>query len=235
MARTQFDLVERLVDAVRVLPWRPRLVQLGTVHEYGAVAYGSRATEDHSVAPVTPYGRIKAAASRVVLDAAGAGAIDGVVLRVSNAVGPGIARGSLFGTVAAELLEAARTGPRRLELRPMVAERDFVDVRDVGDALLRSATAPVTGRVLNIGSGKAARVRALVHDLVAIGGAPLHVVERAADGAEATPRAGGSEWTELDTTLARELLGWRAAHTAQDALRALWASVADIAPREATG
>ncbi|BBJ38851.1 hypothetical protein SSPO_015690 [Streptomyces antimycoticus] len=89
MTASHIPLVDRLVDAVATLPRRPRLVHLGSVHEYGPVPDGTAIAEDHPTAPHTPYARTKLIGSRIVLGAADAGRVDGCVLRVTNVCGPG--------------------------------------------------------------------------------------------------------------------------------------------------
>lgn len=70
MAAGNAELVERVVTALAALPGPPvRLVQLGTVHEYGAGAPDAATGEEHEPAPVTPYGRTKLQGTRAVLRA----------------------------------------------------------------------------------------------------------------------------------------------------------------------
>ncbi|GHF10055.1 NAD(P)-dependent oxidoreductase [Streptomyces griseoluteus] len=211
MHRTNTELTTTVIAALCEMSPGPRLIQLGSVHEYGAGTRDSGLTEGSTEAPVTPYGRSKLAASRSVLDAAAAGALDGVVLRMANIVGPGVPAGSLLGDIAAHLERYAEDpGATDAELLfpPLRAERDFVDVRDVVDAVLAAARAPraeVSGRVINIGSGRAVRTGEVVERLLALSGLPVRLVERAADGA--APGA-AADCQKLDVSRARRLLGW---------------------------
>ncbi|MEU8685509.1 NAD(P)-dependent oxidoreductase [Streptomyces sp. NPDC048611] len=210
MIAANAELVTALIVALREMPHRPRLIQLGSVHEYGVGTRDSGLAEDGAEAPVTPYGRSKLVASRSVLDAAAAGALDGVVLRMANIVGPGVPTGSLLGDTAAHL-EAYAEDPgatdAELVFPPLRAERDFVDVRDVVDAVLAAARAPraeVSGRVINVGSGRAVRAGEVVERLLALSGLPVRLVERPADGAGAA----AVDCQKLDVSRARRLLGW---------------------------
>ncbi|MEU5976600.1 NAD(P)-dependent oxidoreductase [Streptomyces sp. NPDC047315] len=203
MADANTHLVERLVRALADLPGqRPRLVQLGSAYEYGPAEPGAVTDEDHPPAPNTPYGRTKLAGTRAVLRAADERDLDAVVLRISVACGPGAPPNSLPGIVAAHLA-AGRT---ELRLAPLRAHRDLVDVRDVADAAVAAARADgsATGRVVNVGSGRAVPVRDLVDLLIELGGRPLRIVEeRAAQGTRSD-----APWLRLDVSRARRLLDW---------------------------
>jgi dTDP-6-deoxy-L-talose 4-dehydrogenase [NAD(P)+] len=223
LVASNVTVVRHVVTAVAGLPRPTRLIQLGSVHEYGPVPVGEPITEATEPNPVDPYGRTKLIGSRHVLDAAGY--IDAAVLRVGNVTGPGAPTGSLLGRVASQLRAAAGTGePAVLTLAPLRSKRDFVDVRDVARAVVAAATAPVRGAVVNVGRGEAVSVRWLVDTLIEASGLPARVVETA-DPAKGA-RGAGIEWQQIDPTTARRLLGWRPAWALTDSLRALWESAA---------
>jgi nucleoside-diphosphate-sugar epimerase len=211
--------VGRLVRVLRSLPRAPRLVQLGSVHEYGPVPVGVDLTEQSVPAPAGCYGRTKLRGSRWVLDGAAEG-LDAVVLRIANACGPGMPPESLLGRVAAHLVrQAAEPGaPAPLRLTPLRARRDFVDVRDVAAAVLAAADAPrssVAGRVVNVARGEAVPVRDLVDRLIALSGLPVRVVEEAGAGAVRSDAG----WQRVDIRLAGVLLGWKPERGLDETLR----------------
>ncbi|MGW2492619.1 NAD-dependent epimerase/dehydratase family protein [Streptomyces sp. NPDC001606] len=213
--------VRRLVTVLPELPAPVRLVQLGSVHEYGPTPAGVPLTEDLPAAPAGTYGRTKLAGTRWVLDAA-RGGLDAVVVRVANACGPGAPPESLLGKVAAELARQAAdpAAPGELRLAPLRAMRDFVDVRDAADAVLAAAGAPrgvAAGLLVNIGRGEAVPVRRLVDRMIALSGLPVRLVEEApADGTRST-----TEWQRTDITRARRLLGWHPRRELDESLRDL--------------
>jgi NDP-hexose 4-ketoreductase len=217
-------LVECLVSAAAAMPWRPRVIHLGSVHEYGVVAAGQAITERTPARPVSPYGITKLLGTQVMLGAADGGRIDGIVLRIANAVGPGTPPDSLLGRVAAQLAVAARAGEQAVfRLRPLRAMRDFVDVRDISDAVTAAAAASVSSAVINVGRGEAVSVRLLVDKLVATSGVSAHVVEEEAAGRELI-RGGDVDWQLADIRAACDLLGWAPHRSLDESLRALWAA-----------
>lgn len=216
------ELVTRLVAAVDEQPRRPRLIQLGSAYEYGPVPVGTSITEDQMTAPDTAYGRSKLLGTQAVLRAAHVGGLNGVVLRLAVVSGPGAPRNSLLGVVAAHLSELARTQGagtplRQLRLAPLRAQRDFVDVRDVADAVVAAATAlEVAGRVVNIGRGEAVHVRLMVDRMITLSGlqVPITFVEGQGSG---TVRS-DAEWLRLDISRAWRLLGWRPRRSLDESL-----------------
>jgi nucleoside-diphosphate-sugar epimerase len=218
------EFVERLVGVLSASSARPRLVHLGSVHEYGPVSDGAELTERVQAAPTGVYGSTKLRGSRAVLRASRTpGGPEAVVLRISNVCGPGAPPESLPGLVAARLAarEVPDTGePGTLRLAPLDAERDFVDVRNVAAAVLSAATAPreqICGRVVNIAAGRSVPVRELVRRLVELSGADVRIVEDSAPAG----RAPGLDRQRVDISLAGELLSWKPELTLDDALRAM--------------
>ncbi|GAB2840543.1 NAD-dependent epimerase/dehydratase family protein [Lentzea nigeriaca] len=207
MLEANAALVDRLVKALS----DQRFVQLGTVHEYGSGVAGRGTTETQPTVPLTPYGKSKLIGTTAALDSGR----DVVVLRVSNVIGPGVPEGSLMRTVADHL---ASGSDEPLTFGSLRAWRDYVDARDVADAVLRAITAPVTGEVINIGSGAAVRTRTLVERMVALSGRGVAIVEDAAGG-----RA-DAEWLQLDIVKADRLLGWRPRRGLDESLRDLLAA-----------
>ncbi|MFE3645572.1 NAD-dependent epimerase/dehydratase family protein [Streptomyces sp. NPDC059169] len=224
MLETNVRLLERIVHALGSLQTSPRLVQFGSTREYAPTEPGISLSEDAPLGPIDAYGRSKLAATRTVLTACAEGVIRGVVLRVGNVAGPGAPAGSLLGSVAEQLLAAAGQ-PAKVELHPLRARRDYIDVRDVARAAFLAAQSPVTGEVFNLGSGRAVPVRALVDLLVEVSGTRAQIIERAPDGSR-TPTRTDITWQQTDARRADTVLGWRPLGSLRDALRDLWTDAA---------
>ncbi|MEU6737327.1 NAD(P)-dependent oxidoreductase [Streptomyces physcomitrii] len=224
MAASHQPLVQRLVDTLAAHAHRPRLIHLGSVHEYGPLTPPHPVTEDHTPAPGTVYARTKLAASTHLLDATEAGRVDGCVLRVTNVCGPGLPPGSFLGHLTRQLRRTQQTR-QPLSLTLADDQRDYIDVRDVATAVLHAATAPVTGRVLNIGQGHPTPIRELAHQLIALSGLPPHLIHTRT----APLTSNGSGWTSVDTGLATRLLDWTPRISLEQSLHDQWAT-----PTEAT-
>lgn len=204
-----------LCAALREAAPAARLVHLGSAAEYGPGTPGAPVTEAAATCPTGPYGATKLAGTVAVTTSG----LDAVVLRVGNPVGAGAPPTGLPGRIAALLREAGSDPEAVLRLGDLSACRDFVDVRDVARAVVLAATAPgPLPPVLNIGGGRAVPARDLVRNLAALAGFRGRIQETTAG----SLRSAAVSWQCSDITAAEEALGWRPAHTLDDALAALW-------------
>ncbi|TWV33670.1 NAD(P)-dependent oxidoreductase [Streptomyces misionensis] len=208
-----------LCAALREAAPTARLVHLGSAAEYGPGTPGVPVAESAPARPVTPYGATKLAGTLAVA----AAALDAVVLRIGNPVGPGAPSAGLPGRMAALLRSAGPDPSAVLRLGDLSAYRDFVDVRDVARAVALAVTAPAPlPAVLNIGGGGAVPVRDLVRGLARMAGFRGRLEESAGGSA----RSAEVSWQCSDVTAAARVLGWRPAHGLDDSLAALWAATA---------
>ncbi|MFI1968717.1 NAD-dependent epimerase/dehydratase family protein [Streptomyces cinnamoneus] len=193
-----------------------RLVHLGSAAEYGP---GDRPrTEGDPARPLGLYGAAKLAGTLAVTDSG----LDAVVLRVFNPVGPGAPLSSLAGRLAAGLREAGPGGEVRVG--DLSAHRDFVDARDVAEAVALAVTAPgPLPPVLNIGSGTARPARELAAGLARAAGFRGRLTE---DG-DGSPRSAAVPWQQADIALARDALGWAPHRELARSLADLWAESPD--------
>jgi dTDP-6-deoxy-L-talose 4-dehydrogenase [NAD(P)+] len=215
MFAANVTLVDRLIEALSRR--RSRLVQIGTVHEYGVTPIGTSITERTVPDPVMPYGALKLRCTSAITAAARSGRIDALTLRIGNIVGPGQPGTSLLGVVAGQLHAADDAGtPAVLDLGPLGSLRDFVGLTDAVDAIVAAVTTPVTGHpVINIGRGVAASARDMVRLLVDASRVPTQLNEAPAAGSETT-------WQQMDIALARDVLRWSPIHELSKEMKELW-------------
>ncbi|GAA3734224.1 NAD-dependent epimerase/dehydratase family protein [Plantactinospora mayteni] len=217
----------KLVEAVAVGAPRARLVRIGSAGEYGPMPVGAVVEESAAARPGSAHGVSHLAGTRLVELAAQAGRVDGVVLRVFNAVGPGLPTGNVLGRAAVLLRQALARDEDRIVLGSLDAYRDFVDVRDVALAVRAAVRTPaLPRRVFNIGSGRAVPTRTAVELLARAAGFTGRIVEE--PGPPGTSRSGGASWACADTRAAAGLLGWRPGYDLPASVSALWYATAGI-------
>lgn len=209
-------LVERLLDAIAGSS--ARLVHLGSAAEYGP-SRGDRPTREGDPArPNADYGLTKLRGTELVQ----ASGRDATVLRVFNPVGAGMRPDSMPGSAARRIAEALAVGADTITMGDLSARRDFVDARDVGEAVVAAARVAAPPPIVNIGSGRAVASRALVDELAAVAGFGGVIREEGAS----SPRSASVDYQCAAVDVAREHLGWEAHRTLRESVTELWRATA---------
>ncbi len=217
MVDANVTLLANVIAAAGALPKPPRLVQLGSVHEYGVVPVGTSISEDDRPRPANVYARLKLRCTEAVVEASQDGSVDGVSLRIGNITGPGQPPQSLLGVAMAQLYAAhVDSRPAVLRMASLGALRDFVNLTDAVSAVVTALTIPeLPARVFNIGTGTATSARAMVSTLIEVSGVPTDLEETAAPAAETT-------WQQMCVERARRLLGWSPMGDQVDGIKQMW-------------
>jgi nucleoside-diphosphate-sugar epimerase len=156
--------------------------------------------------------------------------VSGVVLRLVNVCGPHPSPVTFPGKLLAQLRAAVASGGE-VALRIAEDRRDFVDVRDVAEASFKAVESPVSGRVINIGSGVAVSMRDVVTLSLAAAGLPTTELKARY---EPVPSL-GANWVRADIRLAEELLAWRPRISLAQSLRDMWEAAGDLCCATASG
>lgn len=225
--RANFEAVLELGQAIAEHAPSARLIFAGSAEAYG-MSFNNvplPISEDAPLRPATVYGATKAAAETALVQMAHDG-LDAVVFRAFNHTGPGQAPDyvvSAFCGQVAEIL-AGKRAPR-ISVGNLSAERDFLDVRDVVQAYVKAIKKDVFSadeRILNIASGKAIKIEALLEKILSAANMDISVdvdparlrpneLPTACGSPERAARALGWEAAiPLDKTI-RDLLDWRLA------------------------
>lgn len=195
----------------------------GTV--YGQTTGTEPIPEDTPTHPVNAYGASKLACETYVrlYDVSNASGLGGgmrtLTLRVANPYGPGQNIARAQGALTTFCHHAVHDEPITIWGDGSVV-RDYIQVRDVGEALILAANAPAHGTEINIGSGKGVSLRELIALITEIMGRPLDV-SYAQDRSFDVPR------NVLDIGRARQLLGWRPRTSLRDGVAELIAVLQD--------
>lgn len=213
--------VATVCEALRRSGCGARLVHLGCAAEYGTSPVGSSTGEDAVPRPGGPYGVSKLAASELVLGSD----LDAIVLRVFSPVGPGTPTASPLGRLADAMRRALQNGDPDITLPGLAVRRDFVDVRDVACAVHAASLSAAQG-VVNIGTGRAVRLRDVVASLARAAGFAGAVHEPDDQVAPAAYPDGCGGWQQADVRTARDRLGWRPRVALEESLADIWMETA---------
>lgn len=190
-----------------------RFIQTSTSEVYGTPST-LPILESHPMIAQSPYAASKVAADQLALAFARSYDLPVVVIRPFNTFGPRQSERAVLPTMLRQLL-AGRTEIRLGRLDP---RRDMTFVADTVDAFIRAATAPgVDGDVIQLGTGRSESIA----DLFALACRLLDVDARAVEDPDRLrPEASEVEVLRSDPSHALDRLGWRAATSLEDGLRA---------------
>lgn len=144
-----------------------RLLAIGSAAELG-VSGAARlpVREDAPCDPASAYGRAKLAVTRMVRDLPAGGAVQVLLARTFNLIGPGLPEHLALGRFARQV-QAVRAGDsQRILCGTLGHRRDFVDVRDAVDGYRAVMQHGRTGEVYNICRGNSYRIGDLLRTLL---------------------------------------------------------------------
>jgi nucleoside-diphosphate-sugar epimerase len=143
-----------LVGALAKLTRKPLLIFGSSGSVYG-VPEALPLHENQRCAPYEPYAMSKFAAEFVTKILAENADIPTIIARIFNIAGPGQDERHVCGRFAAQAAAIVRgDAPATLELGDLLPTRDFIDVRDVAQALAKLATRGIPGETYNVSSGR---------------------------------------------------------------------------------
>ena len=177
-----------------------RLVHTSTSEVYGSPEIVPIA-ETHRLKPQSPYAATKAAADLVAQSYHATFGLPVVVVRPFNTYGP---RQSARAVIPTVITQALATG--RVRLGATDTLRDFLFVADTARGFLAAARAPgVEGEVIQLGTGTATSIDALVSVVADLLGRPLTVES---DPQRLRPVTSEVDRLVCDAARARRLLEW---------------------------
>jgi len=212
-------VIAKVMEAMFKAAPQARFVKLGSAGEYGVVEQRVSVNEDAPTHPVSAYGVTRLASAQLVALAKAEGHLDGVVLRVFNPIGAGLSAENMLGRAAIQMRQALAEGRGFIQMGPLGAYRDFVDVRDVARAVVGAALAPkLEVPILNVAGGKAVQSRELVELLAQTAGFKGEIRETN----PAPSRSASVNWIQADIRRIAQVLGWSPKYSLRDSVETVW-------------
>ena len=152
--RNNTNIFLNLIDTIRRLGLAPRVLSIGSSEQYGIVEESGQPIEESTPQrPASPYAIARVAQEQIAALYADSFAMDVVMTRSFNHIGPRQPEKFVVSSFAKQLLRIKNGEQSELRVGNLEIERDFVDVRDVVRAyhlLLESGQA---GEVYNVCGG----------------------------------------------------------------------------------
>jgi nucleoside-diphosphate-sugar epimerase len=175
LERANVESTRVLVRALSQVAPRPYVIVAGSAAEYGEPDR-ELVDEESPIAPLSAYGKVKAAQTRVAQEEAARGRIPLTIVRPFNVVSAGLPRSTALGNFRRQLLE--QDGSRRtLQCGRLDVVRDYVTADFVADVIVRLLDIDDRPPVLNVCSGVGIELRAIVEAAADLLGAELEIVE----------------------------------------------------------
>lgn len=194
-----------VMDAVRFLDYKPRVLLIGSGEEYGHIASGETPiAETNAVRPGNIYAATKVCQNligRIYVDAYG---MEMMSVRAFNHIGPNQAPMFVVADFCKQVAEIEQgLHEPVIHVGNLSAKRDFTDVRDVVRAYSMLMEKGVPGETYNVGSGHAVEIKEILERILALSKTGITV--------EVDPqkfRPVDVPIIEADTRKLRECTGW---------------------------
>lgn len=166
-----------MLDAVRDLDYKPRVLLVGSGEEYGLVnADECPINESNPLRPVNIYAATKVCQNHIGKIYADAYQMDIVMTRAFNHIGPRQSNQFVVSDFCRQVaeIEAGIKDPV-IHVGNLAAKRDFTDVRDVVRAYALLMVKGRTGETYNIGCGKAVMIQEVLNRILSLGECSIEV------------------------------------------------------------
>lgn len=167
-----------VLDAVRELYYKPRIVLIGSGEEYGHIKEDETPiNEETKLRPGNIYAATKACQNMIGSIYADAYDMELMMVRAFNHIGPGQAPLFVVSDFCKQVAEI-EAGLREpvMKVGNLLARRDFTDVRDVARAYGLLALKGVPGVTYNVGSGNAMAVKDILDIIIGMSEKKIEVV-----------------------------------------------------------
>lgn len=157
-----------LLEAVRELKLRPRIVLVGSSDQYGHLGEAGRhVTEETPCRPATPYAVSKKAQEEIARVYVRTYGMDICMTRSFNHGGAGQKEGFLIPDFTSGMVRVEKGLAPCMKVGNLDSRRDFTHVKDVARAYRLIAEQGRAGEVYNVGSGTAYSAREILDMLLA--------------------------------------------------------------------
>lgn len=195
-----------VMDAIRELFYKPRVLLIGSGEEYGHIRAGETPiSEENALRPGNIYAATKVCQNMIANIYSKAYDLELMMVRAFNHIGPGQAPMFVVSDFCKQVAEIEK-GLREpvMKVGNLAAKRDFTDVRDVVKAYVSLVQMGIPGETYNVGRGNAKEIQEILNLIVSLSRAEIKV--------EIDPnkiRPVDVPIIEADITKLNQLTGWK--------------------------
>jgi GDP-4-dehydro-6-deoxy-D-mannose reductase len=171
------------------VPEPPRVLYISTGLVYGLADRPLR--EDDPTAPDGLYATAKLVGEEALARLGPSAAVDVVIARPFNHIGPGQKETFVVPLIASQIAEVAKRRTETINVRSTRPVRDFSDVRDVVRAYRLLVARALPGSIHNVASGSGISIGNLIHAMLEIAGISAQVKSAEADDDEGLASVAG--------------------------------------------
>lgn len=195
-----------VMDAIRELYYKPRILLIGSGEEYGHIEEGETPIrENNPLRPGNIYAATKVCQNMIGYIYSRAYDMELVLVRAFNHIGPGQAPLFVVSDFCKQVAEIERNLREPvMKVGNLAAQRDFTDVRDVVKAYIKLVQMGIPGETYNVGRGQAIAIKDLLQMIVERSTADIKVE---IDPAKIRPV--DVPVIEADTRKIYDLTGWK--------------------------
>ena len=195
-----------VLEAVRAVAPRARVLVVGSGEIYGPQPEGSHVAEGAAIRPINPYALSKAAAEALALALAEEHGLDVIATRSFGHTGPGQDARFVVPAFAQQIaeIESGRAEPV-LRVGNLNVTRDLTDVRDIARAYVALLERGTPGAVYNVGRGEGALLQSVAERLLAMARVPIRI-----EPDPARMRPADLPWLVCDPSRIARDIGWKA-------------------------
>lgn len=166
-----------VMDAIRELFYKPRVLLIGSGEEYGHIRAGETPiTEENALRPGNIYAATKVCQNMIANIYSKAYDLELMMVRAFNHIGPGQASMFVVSDFCKQVAEIEK-GLRApvMKVGNLAAKRDFTDVRDVVKAYILLIQMGIPGETYNVGRGNAKEIQEILNLIVSMSRAEIKV------------------------------------------------------------
>lgn len=166
-AKLNIDFTKNILESLTEINIKPKVILCGSASVYGIVEPKELpVNENCSRNPYGFYAEAKKAEEDFAVDFGSKNNINVVVLRIFNPIGKGMKERFLITSLVSQINEVKTGKKNAITVNRLDAMRDFLDIRDLSEAIATIVSSKNQHHVYNVGSGITVSVKQVIDKIL---------------------------------------------------------------------